>query len=93
MTWGKGTHGKNSRSPASRLPIVSEVPEAPLRANEIARHPRVEAITWGAEDLSAELGAKRRRDGAGEYLEADFEFGRRGCSHCANPHVESNEHT
>ena len=51
------------------LPIVSEVPEAPLRANEIARHPRVEAITWGAEDLSAELGAKRRRDGAGEYLE------------------------
>lgn len=46
------------------LPIVSEVPEAPLRANEIARHPRVEAITWGAEDLSAELGAKRRRDGA-----------------------------
>lgn len=51
------------------LPIVSEVPEAPLRAHEIARHPRVEAVTWGAEDLSAELGAKRRRDAGGTYLE------------------------
>eukprot|EP00440_Ansanella_granifera_P059767 gb/GFBE01064778.1/.p1 GENE.gb/GFBE01064778.1/~~gb/GFBE01064778.1/.p1 ORF type:complete len:471 (+),score=111.24 gb/GFBE01064778.1/:1-1413(+) len=51
------------------LPIVSEVPEAPLRAHEIAQHPRVEAVTWGAEDLSAELGAKKRRDSAGAYLE------------------------
>jgi len=51
------------------LPIVSEVPEAPLRAHEIAKHPRVEAVTWGAEDLSAELGAKKRRDGQGQYLE------------------------
>ncbi|CAE7570791.1 mcl2 [Symbiodinium natans] len=51
------------------LPIVSEVPEAPPRAHEIARHPRVEAVTWGAEDLSAELGAKKRRDGSGQYLE------------------------
>lgn len=51
------------------LPIVSEVPEAPLRAHEIAKAPRVEAVTWGAEDLSAELGAKRRRDSSGSYLE------------------------
>eukprot|EP00439_Symbiodinium_sp_Y106_P078842 s741_g17.t1 len=77
------------------LPIVSEVPEAPLRAHEIARHPRVEAVTPtskydkskgenllsahhlrpGAQDsslekdLSAELGAKKRRDGSGQYLE------------------------
>ena len=27
--------------------------QAPLRAHEIARHPRVEAVTWGAEDLSS----------------------------------------
>lgn len=61
---------KLGRCSVSLLPIVSEVPEAPLRAHEIARHPRVEAITWGAEDLSAELGAKKRRDGAsGDYLE------------------------
>jgi len=26
-------------------------------------------VTWGAEDLSAELGAKKRRDGTGSYLE------------------------
>lgn len=51
------------------LPIVSEVPEAPLRAHEIAKAPRVQAVTWGAEDLSAELGATRRRDSAGSYLE------------------------
>lgn len=51
------------------LPIVTEVPQAPLRAHEIAKAPRVEAVTWGAEDLSAELGARRRRDGRGRYLE------------------------
>jgi len=59
------------RAPGSTglLPIVTEVPQAPLRAHEIAKAPRVEAITWGAEDLSAELGAKKRRDGTGNYLD------------------------
>merc|ERR1719215_571942 len=51
------------------LPIVTEVPSAPLLAHEIAKSPRVEAVTWGAEDLSAELGAKKRRDSSGSYLE------------------------
>lgn len=51
------------------MPIVTEVPQAPLRAHEIAKAPRVEALTWGAEDLSAELGAKKRRDSAGNYLD------------------------
>lgn len=51
------------------LPIVTEVPSAPLRAQEIAASPRVEAITWGAEDLGAELGVKRRRDSQGQYLD------------------------
>lgn len=31
-------------------------------------HPRLEALTWGAEDLAADLGAARNRDGAGRYL-------------------------
>lgn len=59
------------REPGSTglLPIVTEVPQAPLRAHEIAKAPRVEAITWGAEDLSAEIGAKRRRDTTGTYLD------------------------
>eukprot|EP00927_Polykrikos_kofoidii_P053714 TRINITY_DN4827_c0_g1_i1.p1 TRINITY_DN4827_c0_g1~~TRINITY_DN4827_c0_g1_i1.p1 ORF type:complete len:473 (+),score=92.23 TRINITY_DN4827_c0_g1_i1:50-1468(+) len=51
------------------LPIVTEVPQAPLRAHEVAKAPRVEAITWGAEDLSAEIGAKRNRDSEGAYLD------------------------
>jgi len=59
------------REPGSTklLPIVTEVPQAPLRAHEIAKSPRVEAITWGAEDLSAEIGAKKRRDASGTYLD------------------------
>lgn len=51
------------------LPIVTEVPSAPLLAHEIAKSPRVEAVTWGAEDLSAELGAKKRRGADGSYLD------------------------
>lgn len=51
------------------MPIVTEVPQAPLRAHEIASAPRVEAVTWGAEDLSAEIGAKRRKDDDGNWLE------------------------
>lgn len=51
------------------LPIVTEVPQAPLRAHEIAAAPRVEAITWGAEDLGAELGVKKRKDGEGNWLD------------------------
>jgi len=51
------------------LPIVTEVPQAPLRAQEIAASPRVEAITWGAEDLGAEMGVRRRKDSNGNWLE------------------------
>jgi len=31
-------------------------------------HPALKAITWGGEDLSADLGASRNRDEAGRYL-------------------------
>lgn len=51
------------------VPIVTEVPQAPLRAHEVACAPRIEAVTWGAEDLGAELGVKKRRDGQGNYLD------------------------
>jgi len=51
------------------LPIVTEVPQAPLRAQEIASSPRVEAVTWGAEDLGAEMGVKRRKDKDGNWLD------------------------
>lgn len=32
--------------------------------------PRLEGLAWGAEDLSADLGAERRRDAAGRYTDA-----------------------
>src|SRR3546814_6419205 len=31
-------------------------------------HPRLTALTWGGEDLSADMGAERNRDEAGMYL-------------------------
>src|SRR5690606_18588917 len=31
-------------------------------------HPRPPALTWGGEDLSADMGASRNRDGRGGYL-------------------------
>src|SRR3546814_17929698 len=31
-------------------------------------HPRLAALTWGGEDLSADMGAERNRDEAGMYL-------------------------
>ncbi|KAL7552735.1 LOW QUALITY PROTEIN: hypothetical protein ACHAWF_015973 [Thalassiosira exigua] len=51
------------------LPIVTETPTAVLRMAEIARGPRVAAIAWGCEDLSAELGSFGTRDADGEYLQ------------------------
>lgn len=31
-------------------------------------HPRLSALTWGGEDLAADMGAERNRDEAGDYL-------------------------
>jgi len=57
------------------IPIATETPAAVLRIVDIARGPRVRALTWGAEDLSAALGARRTRAPSGEYLEV-FRFAR-----------------
>ncbi len=55
------------------LPIVSETP---LAANAIADYgradnelPRLAGLTWGAEDLSAAIGASRKRDIAGNWTD------------------------
>merc|ERR1711920_1109152 len=51
------------------LPICTEVPRALFRLDEIATaSPRIVALTWGAEDLSAELGAKQTKI-KGVYLD------------------------
>ncbi len=51
------------------LPLVSETPAAALRIPEYvgASAPRLLGLTWGAEDLSAAIGATRKRgpDGGG----------------------------
>jgi len=41
-------------------------------------HPRVDGLTWGAEDLSVSLRARRKRDSNGNYLEV-FGFVRSYC--------------
>lgn len=57
------------------IPLVSETPRAALTIPSYmdASMPRLAGLTWGAEDLSAELGASRKRDRAGEWTDA-FRF-------------------
>jgi len=54
------------------LPLVSETPAAALGIGDYATAtlPRLAGLTWGAEDLSAALGATRKRDAAGGWTDA-----------------------
>ncbi len=54
------------------LPLVSETPAAALgiAAYADAQIPRLAGLTWGAEDLSAAIGASRKRDEAGHWTDA-----------------------
>ncbi len=51
------------------LPIVTETPEAvmSLTTYRYPPLPRLYGLTWGAEDLSAELGASANRESDGEF--------------------------
>lgn len=52
------------------LPIITETPLGILNAASYARgEPRLSGLTWGAEDLSAEIGASETRDGSGAYTD------------------------
>ena len=62
----------------SFLLIGTEVAEAVFNLPAMAKHDRVDAVTWGAEDLSGALGAKAKRDEQGNYLEV-FSFVRSTC--------------
>lgn len=57
------------------LPLVSETPAAALGigAYASASLPRLAGLTWGAEDLSAAIGANRKRDDRGYWADA-FRF-------------------
>jgi citrate lyase subunit beta/citryl-CoA lyase len=51
------------------LPVASETPTAVLSLSDYrSRPPRLAALTWGAEDLGAALGAAGNRDESGEFL-------------------------
>lgn len=51
------------------LPIVTEHPAALFRLHEYAgASSRLAALTWGAEDLSAAVGATANKDGSGDWL-------------------------
>ena len=70
-------HGWEQRSgvqPGSTriLPLVSETPAAALGipAYATAVQPRLAGLTWGAEDLSAAIGASRKRDSRGYWADA-----------------------
>jgi citrate lyase subunit beta/citryl-CoA lyase len=54
------------------LPLVSEAPQAALTigAYATASLPRLGGLTWGAEDLSAAIGASRKRDGDRNWTDA-----------------------
>jgi len=54
------------------LPLVSETARATLTIEAYAgeTHQRLAARTWGAEDLSADIGASRKHDAAGGWADA-----------------------
>ena len=54
------------------LPLVSETPAAALGIASYASAslPRLAGLTWGAEDLSAAIGANRKRDERGYWADA-----------------------
>jgi len=58
------------------MALITETPDAMLNMSSfVGCDPRMNAITWGAEDLSAELGAKSNRDEFGNYT-GPFELAR-----------------
>ena len=51
------------------LPVATETPVAAMSLQDYrSPPPRLAAMTWGAEDLSAALGAATNRDESGEFL-------------------------
>ncbi len=57
------------------LVLATETPAGLLSIRELALGPRVDALTWGPEDLAAAIGARRNRDEQGHYLEV-FRYAR-----------------
>jgi len=72
---------EHGRAPGTTriLPIVTERPAALFRLGDYAgASSRLAGLTWGAEDLSAALGASTNRDDAGRWL-PPYELARSLC--------------
>ena len=67
------------------LPIVTETGRAMLGFNSYAETqvPRLFGMMWGAEDLSADLGAKSNRDEAGRGYAQPYQLARSMCLYAA----------
>ena len=64
---------------AVKLQILgTETPQGFLNIGDLAANPRVDALTWGAEDLSAAIGSRANRNPDGSYLPI-FEHARVMC--------------
>lgn len=50
------------------FPVATETPTAVFNLHHTVSHPRIDGICWGAEDLSAEIGADRTRNPDGSWL-------------------------
>jgi citrate lyase subunit beta/citryl-CoA lyase len=69
LTAREALHGL-SEGAIGILPIATETAAALFLAGTYANaSPRLLGLTWGAEDLSADLGAKANRDAAGQFLD------------------------
>jgi citrate lyase subunit beta / citryl-CoA lyase len=60
------------------FPVVTETPAGVINLPDVAAHHRVDGVCWGAEDLSAALGATAARDLSGRFLPV-FEMVRSWC--------------
>jgi citrate lyase subunit beta/citryl-CoA lyase len=64
--------------PPSKVKLVvlaTETPQGLLNIRDFGSCPRVDGLSWGAEDLSAAIGARRNRDDSGQFLEV-FRYAR-----------------
>jgi citrate lyase subunit beta/citryl-CoA lyase len=55
--------------------LATETPQGLLNIRDFGSCPRVDGLSWGAEDLSAAIGARRNRDDNGQFLEV-FRYAR-----------------
>ena len=60
-------HGHPENS-VKLIVLGTETPRGLLAVDDLVCVPRIDALTWGAEDLSAAIGARRNRDADGRYL-------------------------